>query len=54
MLASRGVLSFLALAALACTARGPFAQSRPNVRIVTDVELVQIPVTVFDDRSNNK
>ena len=50
MLASRGVLSFLALAALACTARGPFAQSRPNVRIVTDVELVQIPVTVFDDK----
>jgi hypothetical protein len=50
MPATRGVLFFLAVSALVCTARGPFAQSRPNVRIVTDVELVQIPVTVFDDK----
>jgi Ca-activated chloride channel family protein len=50
MTATRGVVLFLALSAMACAARGPFAQSRPNVRIVTDVELVQIPVTVFDDK----
>lgn len=50
MAANRGVFLFLALSGLVCTARGPFAQSRPNVRIVADVELVQIPVTVFDDK----
>jgi VWFA-related protein len=35
---------------LASNAREPAAQSRPPARILKDVELVQIPVIVFDDK----
>jgi len=50
MPAIRGVFLCLFLSVLASPARGPSAQLRPDVRIVTDVELVQIPVIVFDDK----
>jgi len=49
MAAKCRAFSLLALSVLVC-APGSWSQSRPNVRIVTDVELVQIPVTVFDDK----
>jgi hypothetical protein len=52
MVASRGIFLFLAAGALVCPAGGPVAQSRPDVRIVTSVELVQISVTVFDDKGS--
>lgn len=52
MVAKRGIFLFLAAGALLCPAGGPVAQSQPGVRIVTSVELVQIPVTVFDDRGS--
>jgi Ca-activated chloride channel family protein len=52
MAAIRGLLLFLALSLLVCTVRGPLAQAQSNVRIVTSVELVQIPVTVFDDKGS--
>jgi Ca-activated chloride channel family protein len=48
----RGVFSFLALSLLIGAARGPVAQTQSDVRIVTSVELVQIPVTVFDDKGS--
>ena len=44
------MLLFLAVSSLVCTARGPLAQSRAEVRIVANVELVQIPAIVFDDK----
>ena len=44
------MLLFLAAGSLVCTARGTFAQSHPEVRVVANVELVQIPVIVFDDK----
>jgi len=50
MAANRGMLLFLAAGSLVCTARGTFAQSHPEVRVVANVELVQIPVIVFDDK----
>lgn len=50
MAIARGVFLCLALSMLVCAPRSPVAQTRANVRIVTDVELVQIPVTVFDDK----
>src|SRR5712664_3523523 len=50
MAANRGILLFLAAGSLVCTARGTFAQSHPEVRVVANVELVQIPVIVFDDK----
>lgn len=52
MVAKRGIFLFLVAGALLCPAGGPVAQSQPDVRIVTSVELVQIPVTVFDDRGS--
>jgi len=52
MAAIRGLFLFLALSLLVCTARGPVAQTQSNVRIVTSVELVQIPVTIFDDKGS--
>jgi Ca-activated chloride channel family protein len=52
LVAKRGIFLFLAAGALLCPAGGPVAQSQPGVRIVTSVELVQIPVTVFDDRGS--
>jgi Ca-activated chloride channel family protein len=52
MAVSRGIFLFVAFSSLACPAGGPVAQSRPDVRIVTSVELVQIPVTVFDDKGS--
>lgn len=50
MAAIRGVLFLLALSVMVCTVRGPVAQTQLDVRIVTSVELVQIPVIVFDDK----
>jgi len=50
MAANRRILLFLAAGSLVCTARGTLAQSRPEVRVVANVELVQIPVIVFDDK----
>jgi Ca-activated chloride channel homolog len=50
--ATRRVSLFLALNLLVCTGRGPVAQTQSDVRIVTSVELVQIPVTVFDDKGS--
>jgi Ca-activated chloride channel family protein len=52
MAVNRGLFLFLAAGSLVCPARGPVGQSRPDVRIVTSVELVQIPVTVFDDKGS--
>jgi Ca-activated chloride channel homolog len=52
MAANRGVFLFLAAGLLVCQPGGPLAQSRPEVRIATSVELVQIPVTVFDDKGS--
>jgi Ca-activated chloride channel family protein len=52
MVAKRGIFLFLVAGALLCPVGGPVAQSQPDVRIVTSVELVQIPVTVFDDRGS--
>jgi len=40
----------LALGVFVCPVHGPAAQSRSDVRIVASVELVQIPVIVFDDK----
>jgi len=50
MKANRGLFLFLAVSSLACTARGALGQSREEVRVVAKVELVQIPVIVFDDK----
>jgi Ca-activated chloride channel homolog len=50
MTTSRGIFLLLAVSSLACTAHGPLAQTRTDVRIVANVELVQIPVIVFDDK----
>jgi Ca-activated chloride channel family protein len=50
MAANREVFLLLAVGLLVCASRGPVAQTRPDVRIVTNVELVQIPVIVFDDK----
>src|SRR5271168_3376348 len=50
--ANRGIFLFLAVGFFVCPAGGPVAQSRADVRIVTSVELVQIPVTVFDDKGS--
>jgi Ca-activated chloride channel family protein len=52
MPATRRVSLFLAMSVLICAGRGPVAQTPSNVRIVTSVELVQIPVTVFDDKGS--
>lgn len=50
MAANRRILLFLAASLLVCSAQGPAAQLRSDVRIVANVELVQIPVIVFDDK----
>ncbi len=50
MAASRSLVLFLAVSSLVCTARAPLAQTRRDLRIVANVELVQIPVIVFDDK----
>src|SRR6266849_3164963 len=50
MAANRGIFLFLAASSLVCTARAPLAQTRRDLRIVANVELVQIPVIVFDDK----
>lgn len=47
---NRGIFLFLALLAGVCTSRESSAQSRANAIFVTNVELVQIPVIVFDDK----
>jgi|SRR5208282_2227813 len=52
MAATRGIFLFLAVGSLVCAAGGPMAQSQSQVRISTSVELVQIPVTVFDDKGS--
>jgi Ca-activated chloride channel homolog len=52
MFANREIFLFLAAGALLCPAGGTVAQTQPNVRIVTSVELVQIPVTVFDNKGS--
>src|SRR5580692_12204179 len=52
MAVNRGLFLFLAVGSLACPGGGAVAQSRADVRIVTSVELVQIPVTVFDDKGS--
>jgi len=52
MAVNRGIFLFLAVGSLVWPAGGSFAQSRPDVRIVTSVELVQIPVTIFDDKGS--
>src|SRR5271169_6124890 len=52
MAVDRGIFLFLAVGSLVWPAGGPSAQSRPDVRIVTSVELVQIPVTIFDDKGS--
>jgi Ca-activated chloride channel homolog len=46
----RGAFFFLVAILLVSTARGPAAQSRPEVRFFKNVELVQISVVVFDDK----
>src|SRR5260370_11203519 len=50
MAANRGIFLLLAASSLVCTAREPLAQTRRDLRIVANVELVQIPVIVFDDK----
>src|SRR5260370_427823 len=50
MAANRRIFLFLAASSLVCTARAPLAQTRRDLRIVANVELVQIPVIVFDDK----
>ena len=50
MAANRRIFFFLAASLVVFPARAPVAQSRADVRIVTNVELVQIPVIVFDDK----
>jgi Ca-activated chloride channel homolog len=50
--ANRKIFLFLGVGALVCPSGSHAAQSRSDVRIVTSVELVQIPVTVFDDRGS--
>jgi len=50
MAANRRILFFLTASLVVFPARAPVAQSRADVRIVTNVELVQIPVIVFDDK----
>jgi Ca-activated chloride channel family protein len=52
MAANRGIFLFLAMCWLVWPADGPAAQSPADVRIVASVELVQIPVTVFDDKGS--
>jgi Ca-activated chloride channel family protein len=52
MASNRGIFLFLAVGLLVWPAGGSFAQSGPDVRIVTSVELVQIPVTIFDDKGS--
>jgi Ca-activated chloride channel family protein len=52
MAVNRGLFLFLAVGSLACPGGGAVAQSRADVRIVTSVELVQIPVTIFDDKGS--
>src|SRR5260370_5729137 len=49
MAANRRIFLFLAASSLVCTARAPLAQTRRDLRIVANVELVQIPDIVFDD-----
>jgi Ca-activated chloride channel homolog len=51
-MAIRGVFLSLTLTILVCIPRSSFAQIRSDVRIVSDVELVRIPVTVFDDKGS--
>lgn len=48
----RAGASFLALYLFVCVGSGPVAQSLPkiNQRIVADVEVVQVPVIVFDEK----
>jgi Ca-activated chloride channel family protein len=50
MAISRGASLLFVVSVLAFNAREPAAQSRPPARILKDVELVQIPVIVFDDK----
>ncbi len=50
MLAIRKGFLFLAACLLVCPGPAPTAQSRANVQIVANVELVQISVIVFDDK----
>ena len=52
MALNRGVFLFLAVGSLVWPTAGSVAQSRADVRIVTSVELVQIPVTVFDQKGS--
>jgi Ca-activated chloride channel family protein len=52
MAAIRGVFLFLALSGLVCAVRGPVAQMQSDVRIVANVQLVQIPIIVFDDKGS--
>ncbi len=52
MVTNRGIFLFLAIGSLVCPANGPAAQSPADVRIIASVELVQIPVTVFDDKGS--
>src|SRR6266581_486228 len=52
MAAFRGTLLFFAVNLLVWTLPNPVAQTRPNIRIVTSVDLVQIPVTVFDGKGS--
>jgi len=48
----RRLFLFLALSLAVRSAPGTAAQTQPEVRFVTSVELVQIPVTVFDDKGS--
>ena len=50
MAKNRAIFLFLALLSAVCTSRESSAQSSPRVIFVTNVELVQIPVIVFDDK----
>ena len=54
MRANRAVLFFLACCMAVGTREGPIvhAQSRAQTQIVANVELVQIPVTIFDDKGS--
>ncbi|HKW62206.1 MAG TPA: VWA domain-containing protein [Candidatus Acidoferrum sp.] len=54
MAANRAVLFFLAYSISAGAMNGPVvrAQSRAQTEIVANVELVQVPVTIFDDKGS--
>src|SRR5882757_4037936 len=50
MAANRGIFLILAVSLLVCPVDAPTSQSRADVGFATTVELVQIPVIVFDDK----